>query len=82
MKFLLEKGADHTIVNNYGSSVMHVAAQGDQPLPLYFFHKIKKMDLNITDNRLSTPLHWATYSRSETSLNYLLAWGADIEATD
>jgi ankyrin repeat protein len=40
------------------------------------------MDLNIRDNRLSTPLHWATYSRSETSLNYLLAWGSDIEATD
>ena len=40
------------------------------------------MDINIRDNRLSTPLHWACYSRSEVSLNYLLAMSPDLEAQD
>ena len=65
--------------NNFGINVMHVAAQGDQPLSLYYF-KEKGVDLKSRDNRLSTPLHWACYSKSEIALCYLLAWmGTDIE---
>lgn len=40
------------------------------------------MDINIVDNRLSTPLHWACYSKSEVALNYLLAMSPKIEAKD
>lgn len=82
IKFLLAKGADHHKANKFGSTVMHVAAQGDQPLPLYYFLKVKGMDLNVRDKRQSTPLHWACYSRSEVALNYILSWGADLEAED
>ena len=32
-----ECGANFRQINKYGSSVMHIAAQGDQPLPLYYF---------------------------------------------
>lgn len=32
--------------NQYGANVLHIAAQGDAPTPLYFFAKIKGMSLN------------------------------------
>lgn len=32
------------------------------------------MDLRSTDNRGSTPLHWATYAKAEITLVYLLSW--------
>jgi len=39
------------------------------------------MDLLVIDNRSSTPLHWACYSKSEIALQYLLAW-LDRKALD
>jgi palmitoyltransferase ZDHHC13/17 len=66
------------IKNNFGINVMHVAAQGDQPISLFFF-KTKGIDIYSKDNRLSTPLHWACYSKSEIALCYLLAWYENLE---
>jgi len=40
------------------------------------------MDINEIDNRGSTPLHWACYSRSEFALSYLLAMKPNIEIQD
>lgn len=40
------------------------------------------MDLKSRDNRLSTPLHWACYSKSEIAMCYLLAWVNDLEDQD
>jgi len=40
------------------------------------------MDLRSTDNRQSTPLHWACYSRSEIALCYLLSWVTDLNDQD
>lgn len=82
IKFLIEN-ADANIHqrNKFGSTVMHVASQGDQALPLYYF-KTLTVDINVKDNRGSTPLHWACYSRSELALNYLLSMNPDIEAKD
>ena len=41
------------------------------------------MDIRSRDNRQSTPLHWACYSKSEIALCYLLAWlGNDLEEQD
>ncbi len=40
------------------------------------------MDINMKDDKDSTPLHWACYSRSELALNYLLALGPNIQASD
>lgn len=39
---------------------MHIAAQGDAPISLYFFKK-KGFDLNQKDTKGSTPLHWASF---------------------
>lgn len=69
------------VKNNFGINVMHVAAQGDQPISLFYF-KERGVDIQSKDNRLSTPLHWACYSKSEIALCYLLAWVEDIEHHD
>ena len=42
-------------------------------MTLYFFWK-QGLDLRSKDQRDSTPLHWACYSKSEVALVYLLAW--------
>jgi palmitoyltransferase ZDHHC13/17 len=70
---LMENGADKEKQNAYGLNVLHIAAQGDQPISLFFF-KIQKMDLTAKDNRGSTPLHWACFQNSEIALIYLLGW--------
>ena len=74
--------ADYTTKNVYGANVLHVAAQGDQPCPLYYFVAIKDMDINEADNRGSTPLHWACYSKAEFALSYILAMGPELEMLD
>lgn len=53
--------------------MLHVAAQGDQPISIYFF-KLRGLDMHSRDNRGSTPLHWAAYSKAEITLVYLLSW--------
>jgi ankyrin repeat protein len=47
-----------------------------------FFFKEKGLDIRSKDQRLSTPLHWACYSKSEIALCYLLAWINDLEDRD
>jgi ankyrin repeat protein len=43
---------------------------------------MKAMSLNDIDNRGSTPLHWACYSKSEFALSYLLAMNPYLEKQD
>ncbi|CDW75651.1 dhhc zinc finger domain containing protein [Stylonychia lemnae] len=81
IKLLLENGADMHMRNNFGINVLHVAAQGDQPISLYYF-KEKGIDITSKDNRNSTPMHWACYSRSEIALCYLLSWVKDLDEQD
>lgn len=78
---LLKYGADIAAKNNYGINVMHVAAQGDQPITLYYF-KQKGVAIRSRDNRGSTPMHWACYSKSEVALIYLLAWVRPTQLDD
>ncbi len=51
-------------------------------MPLYYFVSEKSMSLDIPDNRGSTPLHWACYSRSEFALSYILALEPNLELQD
>jgi len=37
------------------------------------------MSLEDVDNRGSTPLHWACYSKSEFALSYILAMNPKLE---
>jgi ankyrin repeat protein len=38
------------------------------------------LDINSKDKRDSTPLHWAAFAGAEVALNYIISWGADINA--
>ncbi|CDW81974.1 dhhc zinc finger domain containing protein [Stylonychia lemnae] len=83
IKFLMENtDADIYKKNKFGSTVLHIAAQGDQAMPIYYFGHIRGMNINIPDNKMSTPLHWAVYSRSEVALNYILSLNPDLAAKD
>ena len=70
---LVDNGADINAKNQYGLNVMHIVAQGDQPISLFYFKQLN-IDLTSRDNRGSTPLHWACFQNSEIALLYLLGW--------
>tara|TARA_B110000285_G_C15082634_1_gene594365 strand:- start:1098 stop:1616 length:519 start_codon:yes stop_codon:yes gene_type:complete len=71
---LIDLGADIHTKNLHGLNVLHISAQGDQPISLYYFHKVKGIPIDTVDSRGSTPLHWACFSSSELALIYILAW--------
>jgi ankyrin repeat protein len=50
MKILISYGANIEAVNRMGINMLHVAAQGDQPISLAFFRK-KGLSINSTDKR-------------------------------
>lgn len=81
VKRLLEFGADMWAVSQQGLSVMHVAAQGDQPLIIAFFQSLG-LPSDSLDNREGSPLHWAAYLSSEQATNLLLAWRVDVNRQD
>jgi len=81
IQLFIKNGANIHQQNNFGINVMHVAAQGDQPISLFFF-KEKGVDIRSRDHRQSTHLHWACYSKSEIALCYLLSWVHDLEDKD
>lgn len=61
--------------------MLHVAAQGDQPVSLAYFLE-HKLDINSIDKRNSTPLHWAAFAGAELTLSYIIAWGGDLDSVD
>ena len=84
MRLLVDEAkADVTISNKSGCNVLHIAAQGDKALSVYYFANLKGVDINSRDQRQSTPLHWACFTKSEHALQYLLAVkGVDLEAKE
>jgi ankyrin repeat protein len=40
--------------------MLHVGAQGDQPISIAYFLKLG-LDINSRDKNNSTPLHWAAF---------------------
>lgn len=81
IKYLLDHGGDYTMTNACSINMLHVAAQGDQPVSMAFFLKLG-LNVNSRDKRLSTPLHWAAFAGADVTVSYLLALGADINAQD
>lgn len=75
-------GANLHLKNVYGANVLHIAAQGDCPAPIYYYVRIKNMSLENLDLRGSTPLHWACFARSEFALTYILALRVNMERKD
>jgi len=62
-------------------NVLHIAAQGDQPISLAYF-KEKNFDLNEIDGKGSTALHWASYMACENAVNFLSSWDIDLDIQD
>ena len=69
------------LLNRQGINVLHVAAQGEQPVSIAYFVS-KGLELDSIDKKKSSSVHWAAYSGTDLTLNYLLSWGADIELRD
>jgi len=67
IEMLIKIGANIKHKNKFGIGVLHVAAQGDQPIVIYFFRKLG-VNLREPDTRGSTPLHWACWSKAEVTL--------------
>ena len=70
------------IRNKFGSTAMHIAAQQDQPLSIYYLWKHGKMAIDVRDDKESTPLHWACFTRSEMALTYILSFKPNIQSQD
>ena len=77
IRYLIDLGAEIGVQNYHGINLMHVSAQGDQATSIVFFSQ-KGLDVNVTDKKNSTPLHWASYSGAETAVAYLTAFGAKV----
>lgn len=76
IRYLLSQGADFRAMNKHQINMLHVAAQGDQPVALNFF-KNKGLDINSRDAKMSTPLHWACFSGSEQCVYFLISWNVN-----
>lgn len=61
IKYFISNGGNMLLTNRHKINMIHVAAQGDQPISISFF-KDKGLDVNGVDGKYSTPLHWACYS--------------------
>jgi len=81
IKLLEGYGADTQVKNHQGLNVMHIAAQGDQPISLAYFLR-KGFDIQELDNKGSTPLHWAAFLGMENATIYLTSWGSDPNLKD
>lgn len=79
---LIESGADIEVSNNRGLNVLHMASQGNQPGALVYFTEKYSMNIHSVDDLGSTPLHWACYTGSETSVLFLLSWDPKVNAQD
>ena len=82
IKYLTMKGAKPLIKDKDGQNVIHIAAQKGYVAIIYYFLENFSFDINEKDCQFSTALHWAAYLDEEITMAYLLAWGADINASD
>ena len=78
----IDYGANYETLNNVGLNVLHMAAQGNQPLSIVYFVEEKGLDLNIKDKVGSNPLHWACYIGAENSIDFILSYNINLNAQD
>jgi palmitoyltransferase ZDHHC13/17 len=80
-KLLTQFGANIYARTPLGLDAVHLCAQGNNAELLTFFHDLR-CDLQNTDNKGGTPLHWAAYMGSFNVLSLLLALGTARNARD
>ena len=79
---LMENGADISSTNSSGLNVLHLAAQGNFPNIIIFLVEKFGFDINSKDNKGNSALHWAVYSNSRQSVDYLIFYNIDINLKD
>ncbi|KAM5142242.1 nuclear factor NF-kappa-B p100 subunit [Mantella aurantiaca] len=84
--FLLRAGADPTILDRFGNSLLHLAVQAgdDKMLQVVLDHQFRgyKNLLNMPDYHGLYPVHWAVKVENEKCLERLVKCGADINAAE
>jgi len=81
IKILEHHGARLDVKNQRGLNVMHIAAQGDQPVSIAYFVR-RGLDILEKDENGSSPLHWAAYFGMENATYFLTSWGCDPNEKD
>ncbi|PIO35776.1 Nuclear factor NF-kappa-B p100 subunit [Aquarana catesbeiana] len=83
---LIRAGADPTILDRFGNSVLHLAVQAgdDKMLQVLLDHQFSgyKNLLNMPDYHGLYPVHWAVKVKNEKCLERLVKSGADINAAE
>ncbi len=79
---LISAGARADVTSRSGLTPLHLAAQGNQPLPVVFFVQEKRFDVHVCDKEGNTALHWACKFGATAAVNFLTKWfsAADINA--
>jgi len=76
---MVEQGVDINIRNNFGDSLIHIAAaQGDQAAVHWLWQH--GADINARNNSGSSPLHRAAMNGHKFIANWLVEHGADTKA--
>lgn len=82
LKTLAKYNVNAKYKNKQGNTVMHNAAQGNQPLSFIFFNQKFNVSATEGNNDGSTPLHWACYTGSEIAFNFILSFYSNINIQD
>lgn len=85
IKTLLKYNGDSDAVyqkSTNGSTMMHMAANGDQPEALILFKEKFNLDINEQDNFYSTPLHCAAFTGSESAIRIILSYTNKVNIQD
>jgi ankyrin repeat protein len=80
IRILENLNANIVAVTKSGLNVLHMAAQSDALDS--FIHFYTKIDINSTDNKGMTPLHWAAYLSSEKVASLLMSLNCNLDAED
>ncbi|XP_048252505.1 serine/threonine-protein phosphatase 6 regulatory ankyrin repeat subunit B-like isoform X2 [Haliotis rufescens] len=79
-RYLMSRGADHTLVDNDGHTLLHLACHHGQLAMLK--HIIADFDVNSKDNMGLTTVMTAVLHRKAAVVKYLTSRGADLTSVD
>lgn len=79
--YLVEEcGADVTIRDPHGMSILHKAAYDDNSYLITYLRDKSGFDIMLKGRAGNTPLHYACDGKAAASIIWLLGFGADVNA--
>lgn len=76
-ELLVSLGAEADVVNEEGASALHIAAQGNHPALIAYFHEELGLQPAMPDYQGNTPLHYAAHEGSDQALSLLLIYARE-----